>query len=254
MTKTDLENLIKDKPDDIKSKAVLLYNAFVKNQLSYRDNPTDANRRNMSASEEALEDFRAQIGGGKSGDAFLNLQSVLQHLQSTGWKVTKTSLYRHQKEGKILPQTDGAYSPNSVEKYAKTFLKQTATGKRLQQNTDELQRQKLAQELKNLELRNERETFNYAKDRALYIPKDQVDIEIAGCCSVIYAGMKNMIMTESAGLIVAVGGDPRKVGELIQLLSNKLDETMNGFSSSREYEITIEAEPETDALQEETEA
>ena len=150
--------------------------------------------------EILIADRPQDVKANAVGDFFVNVAAVLQHLQISGWKVTKTSLYRHQKEGKILPQSDGTYNQKDVDKYARTFLKQTATGKRLQENTDELQRQKLEQELKNLRLKNERDQFNYDKDRGLYIPRERVEIELATRAGILDAGLKHWIQSPGGGM------------------------------------------------------
>lgn len=121
---------------------------------------------------------------------FSNLAAVLKYLEDQGWRITRPSLYRHHKEGKLLPETSGTYKQRAVDKYAKAFLKVIATGKRLRETSDNLQRQKLEEELKNLRLKNERDKFNYEKDRGLYVPKDQMDLELAMHAGILIAGLK----------------------------------------------------------------
>lgn len=243
MTKEELEILIADKPNDVKARASVLFNAVLVTMSDYNKERSAANLRNMDAAKDAFDKYAAEIGGGKSGENFLNVAAVVKYLDESGWKISDKTLYRHvNTDRKLLREPDGTFSQKNVDKYASIYLKRKSTGKREQQNTDELQRQKLEQELKNLKLKNEREKFNYEKDRGLYIPREQMEIEIAGCCSVLYAGFKHMIMTKSTGWITLVGGDTRKAGELNQKLNIDIDELMNSYASSREYEVVIKAE------------
>jgi len=250
MQKDELEKLIDGKPDDIKGKGVLLFNAHLQAQLNVKNDPSAQNYKSMRAAFDALEEFRTAQGGGRSGENFINIAAVLEHLEKD-WKVTKTSLYRHHKEGKILSQNDGTFLQSSVDKYANTFLKQKATGKRKQDKLDELQRNKIEQELKNLQLKNEREEFNYQKDRGLYILKSLMDLELASRAGILVNGFKHWIQTNVADWIVTVGGDTRKAGELINKMNNDLDEHINHYAGSREYEVIIEASEELSVKSEE---
>lgn len=238
-----LEELIADKTPDVKARALLLYGAVITTMNGYNKERSASNLRNMEAAKEAYDKFIDEIGGGKTGEAFDNLASVLQHLENGGYKVTKTSLYRHHREGKILPQSDGTYHEKDVDRYARTFLKQKATGKRIQEKTDQLQREKLEQELKNLKLKNDREQLSYDKEKGLYIPRDEEEIELAARAGILQAGLKHWIQSNAADWISSVGGDTRKVGELINSMTNNLDEHINHYAGNREYEVVIDEEP-----------
>ena len=243
MIKEELEKLIEDKPDDVKGKGVLLFNAHLQAQINVKNDPSAISFKNMKAANDALEEFRLTYGGGRSGENITNISAVLAYLESN-WKVTKTSLYRHHKEGKILPQSDGTFLQSAVDKYANTFLKQKSTGKRKQDKLDELQRRKTEQELKNLQLKNEREEFNYQKDRDLYILKDQMNIELASRAGLLINRQKNWIQAKASEWILLISGDQRKTGELINKMISDLDEHYNEYTGSREYETLIESEQE----------
>lgn len=250
MNREDLETLLADKPTEVKARAAVLFNAVVVTMSAYNADPErpKAKRINMEDAREAFNRYIAEIGGGVSGsgETFDTLAAVLEYLKNNGWKAARQSLYRHHSQGKIIPDADGKYKLRAVEKYAKTFLKQSATGKRMQENTDDLQRQKLELELKNLKLKNERDQFNYEKDRGLFIPKDQVEIELATRAGVLVAGLKHWVQSKAADWIAAVSGDNKRVGELINTMNRDVDEHINHYASSKEYEVIIEAESESE--------
>lgn len=54
---------------------------------------------------------------------FADVLEVVDYLISKGWRLARSSFYRHQRDGKIRPQTDGTFTLATVNKYAKTFLK-----------------------------------------------------------------------------------------------------------------------------------
>jgi hypothetical protein len=245
MIKEELEKLIDGKPDDVKAKGVRLFNAYLKTNISYSENPSSQNLKNMKVTEEALEEFRRSIQAEKSGDIFKNVASIVKYLEEAGWKISEKSLYRHiNKERKLLRQPDGTFSRKAVDDYAKAWLNQIATGKRKQTASDELQYKKLDQELKNITLKNEREQFNFDKDKGLYIRREQIDIELAMRAGVFISGLKHWIQSDVADWIESVGGDTKKAGELISKINNGLDEHINQYAGNHEYEGIIEEEAE----------
>lgn len=241
MTKAEIERLIDDKPQEVKAKAILLYNGYTRAMAAYRDDASAVNLRNWRAAEEALTEYIASIGHAEQ-DTLDNIAAVLLYLQEAGWKITKTSLYRHQKEGKIIPASDGKYSKRVVDKYARTFLKQAATGKRVVEETDELQRRKLQKEIARLELSVEREKFNLERDRGLYVPREQMDIELAMRAGVLMAGLKHWIQRRASDWIAAVSGDEKRVGELIAMMNNDLEEHIHQYAANKEYEVVVESD------------
>ncbi len=241
MTKDDLEKLIADKPQEAKINATLLFNNRQKARVKLSEESSSTNLRNYQAAEAALMDYAVSIGYGETEDTLENVAAVLQFLESAGWKVTKTSLYRHQKEGKILPDKDGHYAKKSVDKYARTFLKQTATGKRLTEATDDLQRRKLEKEVARLDLGLKRDQFAFDKDRGLFIPRDQMEIELATRAGILVAGLKHWVQSHAADWIAAVSGDVKRVGELINTMNRDVDEHINNYAGSKEYEVIIES-------------
>ncbi|MFA5323092.1 MAG: hypothetical protein WC373_10520 [Smithella sp.] len=106
---------------------------------------------------------------GTNVDAFDNLKLVMAYLQAEGWKIKKSNLYNHRKQGKISPERDGKYLRPAVDKYARTFLRQIVTGKRIQENLDDQQRVKLEQEIRINELKIKNQERRNAIEEKKYI-------------------------------------------------------------------------------------
>jgi len=229
------EQLIQDKPPDVKANGVLLFNALVKSRGAYRDDPTAARKRDWDTAEEALKRFVANL----AGDRFASLAHVLEYLQEQGWKIQKTSLYRHHQEGKIRPESDGSFRKKDVDRYAKTFLKQQATGKRVNDQLDELQRRKLELEHKKLELEVERSKFAFQKELGLYIPRDKMEKELAGRATMLESTLKHSIQAYAGDYIREVDGDIRKAADLINLMTRHLDESINRYATMKEFEFVL---------------
>ena len=175
-----------------------------------------------------------------NNNTFSTLADVLTYLREAGWRVAKSTLYRHQGEGKIRPRPTGAYHLADVEKYARTFLKQQATGKRVQERIEDLQRKLLEKEDKLKDLKIDRETFARDKEKGEYIPKKLMDIEIAGRAGILEAVLKHWIQSHAADWIRLTEGNTKKVGELIQFMNHGIDEHTNEYASVREYRVIFD--------------
>jgi len=240
--KATFEKLIDGQPDEIRKRGILLFNGMVNSALEYQSNPTEKSLRNWEMAQAAMKKFESQITGEENSDRFETVADVLEYLDGSGWKLKKTSLYRHQKEGKILPAADGSYRQRDVDKYAKAWLKQKSTGKRINEKTDELQRRKLEIELKNLEIDHNRKSFAYEKEQGKFIPREQLEIELATRAGILDAGLKHWVQSRAAEWIRTVDGDMKKTGDLINLMNRDLDEHINGYARPIEYQVVIEAD------------
>lgn len=246
MTKDELEKLIEDKPPEVRAKAVLLFNGYARAMSSYQAESSTSNLKTWKSAEEALTEYAASIGYGETKEELNNISVVLAYLVNSGWKCTKTSLYRHQQQGKIKPDADGKYSKRIVDKYARTFLKQTATGKRVVEESDDLQRKKLIKENARLDLIIEREQFNLDKDRGLYVPREQMDMEFSGLVGRFNADEKHQHQSHAGDIVNIVHGDPKYTGELINYLNNLTDERSNRFAKLNEIEIEFECKEQNE--------
>lgn len=247
MNKESFEKLLSDQPPEIRAKGVLLFNGAAQSSLAYKELPTAANLRDYEAAQAALDRFVAQLmAGAEAEKPFPTIAEVLDCLKSDGWKVTKTSLYRHAKEGKLLPRPDGAYAPKDVERYARTFLKQQSTGKKVNEKLDTLQRERLEKELRSLDLDIKRKERQEEKESGNLVPREQLDIELATRAGILDAGLRHWIQSHAAEWIRLVGGDTKKVGDLINLMGRDLDEYINAYASTKEYQVMIDAAREED--------
>lgn len=257
MDKETLEKLLEGQPASIRGQGVLLYNGAAKCAQEYQAAPTAANLRDWEAAQAALAKFAARIsdaaGEEEEDKPLRNIAAVLDYLKALDWKVTQTSLYRHQKEGKIAPRRNGLYALRDVDKYARTWLKQKSTGKKISEKMEEQQRKKLDLEISNLEEDNKRKKFANDREAGLYIPKEFMEIELAGRAGVLDAGLKHWVQSRAAEWIRTVGGDTKKVGDLIVLMNHDLDEHINSYASSLSYQVIIDAEEDATGEAPETE-
>lgn len=183
---------------------------------------------------------------------FPTLADVLDYLKDAGWRVTRTSLYRHQGEGKIRPGDDGKYQVKDVDRYAKTWLKRKETGRRVKDALDNLQTQKLEKENKRLDLENEIKEMERDKKRGLLISRDLIELELAGRAGVLEAGLRHWIQSKCFTWVRMVNGDSGRVGELTSLMLSELDEHLNSYAEPIDYTLIIGADGEISESEQES--
>ena len=255
MDKETLEKLIADQPKEIRAKGVLLFNGAVDCAAAYQKTPTAATLRDYEASQAALAKFSDQLGVTEEAERPLpTIADVLNYLKAEGWRVTQTSLYRHQKEGKFLPQRDGSFARKNIDKYAKTFLKLTSIGKRVNEKMDELQRQKIEAELKNLDIERRRKELALDRDLGKLVPREQMEIELATRAGILDAGLKHWVKSHAAEWIRLLDGNMQKIGEFISLMVRELDVHINSYATTAEWDVIIDPEEEETGGEPETEA
>lgn len=241
MDKEAFELLISNKPASVRMKGVTLYNAYTKTLSSYQAESTTARLKDWQSAEAALSEFVHSLK--EESESFSSTAEVLAYLRDAGWKVTKTSLYRHLDQGKFAAR-DGLFRRGDIDRYARTWLKQKATGKRVNEATEELQRKKLEKELERLDIDIKQRRQDYDRDAGRLIPREQMEVELAGRAAILDAGLKHWINTNAMEWIRLADGDVKKVGELIFALTRSIDEHLNAYAQPQDFKIVIEDEEE----------
>jgi hypothetical protein len=170
---------------------------------------------------------------------FTSIAKVHKYLIDKGWQVSQRAVYNHFKEGK-LRKKQGAFSVQAVNLYARSFLIRKDSGQTAaEEERVPLQQQKLSQEIKKLEIQNQREEFKFDVEKGKYLPKDDFELELAARASVFEAGFRYFFQSMSAEIITLVEGNMKKVPELIAMLNERLDEQLNEYASTKEYQVMI---------------
>lgn len=148
-----------------------------------------------------------------AGTVFNTLPDVLTYLELSGWKITRPSLYRHGKQGKLLPEKSGTYSQKKVDRYARTFLKQCATGKKIKENTDDLQRNILKQTIRLNDQKIKRLTRIDAIEASKYVSVKVVLSAASTMCGHTRTVMLNI--PERLAAKLAAERDANKIREIL---------------------------------------
>ena len=94
---------VADQQDQIKLK--VLHNAVIKCLKDYQADSTSTHLNDWQKAEGGLEAFVVELWGKHFAEekSLLNILAVVDHLAAQGWKVKKSAVYNHKKEGEDPP-------------------------------------------------------------------------------------------------------------------------------------------------------
>ena len=171
--------------------------------------------------------------------AFDNPNDVADHLQATGWKVSRASVYKHAKQGKLLPNAAGVFPLDTVERYAKLFLKQKSTGRKVTDRSVVLNESRLEADIRRLKAQAERAEIDVAKAKGELIPRGQVEHEIVGRAIILRSSLSAMVRADAAALIDTVGGQAARLPEFIERLDSLIRTAVSTLARPAEFEIEV---------------
>ena len=169
---------------------------------------------------------------------FDSLLKVLAYLKADGWKVSKSTLYNHRRQGRIKPDSDGHYPLKSVLRYANAHLPRQTTLKRLAD--EELQRRKAEAELEKIEEQTRLARLRRQVEEGKYILRSDFELELAARAAVFYAGLMQMAQQKAGKWIQLVEGNTKRIPDLIQAIKLSIEELLNEYATTREFHVLFQ--------------
>ena len=173
--------------------------------------------------------------------AFATKLDVLGYLEKEGWKVSKSKLYADCSNGKLLPNKSGEYEIKAVDAYAQDFLKRKETGKKVDEELADRQRVKIDAEIRKTTAQAAKAEHDLDVAQKKYIPREDVELELAGRAAALDSGLKYMAQSCANEWVRLVGGDTGKIADLIEAMGNDLDQVLNEFSRTDNFQMIIKA-------------
>ncbi len=171
-------------------------------------------------------------------EEFATKKEAHQYLVAQGWQASQSNFYKHCSEGRLTPK-NGIYRREAVDRYAESFLRRKDTGKRVADELEAMQKRKLDLELEYQAKRNEKLDHELSVATGKYIPREDVERELAGRAVVIKTGLHHLAQTMAGEWIELVGGDQGKAGELIAAIQDDFAQLLNRFASLDNFEVVV---------------
>lgn len=176
----------------------------------------------------------------KNIEAYNNLTEVYTYLEENGWKVSKDTVYKHARAGKLKPDGAGKYTKKNVDFYAESFLHQKSTVRK--SKSEELQRKKLEEELRGKKLQNEREYIRLMQDKGRLIEKEIVYLHFATLAVGLENAIKGQIQTEAGEAVNLIDDSDDKARKYVEISNEIVDRALNEFSKLTNIEAIFGVE------------
>ena len=226
----------------------ILHNAQIQCLKAYQKEPTAHKKRDWDAAREGLEQcldrlWSIYLAPGSS-EALKNRIEAVAWLKEQGYKVGKSKFYDDVKAGKIKLRDDGSVPVSEIERYVRgegLIQLSRATGQR---GDDDLSEQKLKKEIEKLDWENRKREFEYERDLGNYIPKEELELELASRAGVLESGLRTKIKAHSRDWVRLVEGLPDKVPNLVEAILECLNEQLNEFARLDRFQVEFVSEEE----------
>jgi len=220
------------------------YKAVLKAAKAYGDEPYTARKKAWEESKRSLSDQEAHLmekyGKEQTAPAtFVTQQDVLVYLKAGGYKIEKSALSNHVRT-RMLIKKDGCFKRKAVDSYAELHLQSGATGQTAaDKKTTDLMERKLKAECLRTEEQALRAKIEREASEDKLIPRDEVELELAGRAVALEAGYDHMVYTRAAEWIDVVCGDQSRVDRLIGAMLDAKNDWLNQYASTEEFVVAV---------------
>ena len=220
------------------------YQAVLETAKAYKRDPSksrlrdwDEAKRALAAAESVLMDKYGEEK--ETPQEFTSQKEVLQYLKDSGYKIEKSALSKHVRAGR-LKMRDGVYRLKDVDAFAELHLQSAGTGQtEADKKTAALHERKVRAEILRIEEQAAMDRIKRGAMEGKLIPRDDVELELAGRAVALEAGFDHMVYTRAAEWIELVGGDQTRAEQLIAALMEAKGGWLNQYASPMEFVVEI---------------
>lgn len=210
------------------------------------EDPSAANVRAFNESTRALNDFLSKNAMPEESQGFASPRDVLAHLGEEGWKLKRSTLYKHIKENLLPRQPDGSFTVADVQKYTRLHLKPLGTDKDASDKVSDIKIKLLEQELRRSTTKAKLDDITLEEKLGQVISREDADLQMAQGVTILRGALKNFFESSALEIIHLVAGDPTKMDALLDFCTGHLNECFNGFARKRDYEVKDDGERQPD--------
>lgn len=174
-------------------------------------------------------------------EKFNSLLETCEHLKNSGYKISKSKIYRDADEGKITREPDGTVKASAAREYAKTHLV-SAEVVNTKKELKNLQAKKLKNAIRNQDIEYKKKKFELEKEIGKYLLRRDFEAEMAARAVILESGIKHRYNSHVSEWIALVGGKPERTADLLAALNQALDEQLNTYATTRVFQVIFEEE------------
>lgn len=206
-------------------------------QIRVAKEPTTENVRTLNQINKALHDLDQHKKGMEdmSIPALSNPLAVTEYLKDKGWKVSKSTVYGHLKEGKIK-SVDGVFQIKEVEKYAGLHLNRM-DGTNPAEEAGKLQQDKLEAETRKARAQAKHWEMKTQVESGKYIDRDLFNGELASRAAIFRNDLETFFRSNAGEIIKKVDGDGTKNPDLIDYCLERMELFLGRYAEPKKWSI-----------------
>jgi|GEM_PF-3923793 hypothetical protein len=172
-----------------------------------------------------------------SGRSFSTALAVTAYLTEQGYKVRKSTVYNHHRQGLLRKRKNGTFALEDVNRYAAANLQRLDGTTAATPQLDQAQLDRLALENRRTLAETELAELKLESRRRDLItgPLQQ---ELAARLIVLRSDMENFFRGQVLAIVNTVAGDPQRVPDLLSFCLTALETWLARYCQDREYRIT----------------
>ncbi len=225
-----------------------LYSAQQQCLKTYRGDPTAQRKRDWDAARQGYEERVSELWQRyMSREEYLkNRREAAQWFKDQGYKVGKSKLYADAKAGRLKVCNDGSIRVSDLEDYVgRQGLEPLEQATEPEEGAEDLQKEKVREELKKLRLENEERELKRKRQEGEYIPRQDLELELASRAGVLDTGLRSDIKTHARDWVHLVGGRAERVPDLVEAMLDVLDRRLNEYARMDRFEVIFSEEEES---------
>lgn len=163
-----------------------------------------------------------------------NVLEVVDYLRASGWKVSKSTIYNHVKEGKLRPGDDGKYRSSHVDRYALNQRTKRLDGggslDKLSEEKARIQNRKDLAQAEHWELKTK-------IAQGQYVRRDAFERELAYRAMIFKNDVEAFCRAQAGVIVELTDGDKDKVPDLVEYMLAAAAGWLNRYSADREFVV-----------------
>lgn len=160
--------------------------------------------------------------------AFKNLMEALRYLQGQGWKIEKSAIYNHKRDGLIKQEKNGGITQAEADRYARKNLSPLDGSDT--PNTAALKEKEQAAIVRIKEAQAERLELKAKNEAGELVSRHHTDQELAKRVALFKNDSHQQNQADLTRIIDMVDGDREKGPELLEYLNSRVDQLLDRYA------------------------
>jgi hypothetical protein len=203
------------------------------------DQPSAKNIDAFNKASQMLEAHLAKADSSAPASAgFKTVDMALAHLKEKGWKVSRSKIFADAGSGMLKRQADGSILAPDLDRYVvEARLKLAGAAPKDGGEMAKLKIRQTKAEIREREAKASLAEMSEREKAGELISREEADIQMAMAVTILRAQLRAFLSGAAPEIVHIVGGDPKKMDALLDLLTGKTNDFFNGFSKKQEFRV-----------------